>query len=86
MSDGKAVLFKKIGTDSAELRLATYLSSEELRKDPRNHCVPILDVLRDPFDPSISYLVMPLLRRIDMPEIDTVESVLECVGQLLEVT
>ncbi len=85
LSDGKLILFKRVASDSQEVHIASYLSSEELRKDPRNHCVPILDVLQDPHDPSISFLVMPFLRYIDQPEFDTVGSILECVQQLLEV-
>ena len=57
-----------------------------MRKDPRNHCVPILDVLDDPADPATSFLVMPFLRNIDDPEFDTVGSILQCVSQLLEVS
>ncbi|KAI0767251.1 kinase-like domain-containing protein [Fomes fomentarius] len=84
LSDGKLILFKRVASDSQEVYIASYLSSEELRKDPRNHCVPILDVLQDPHEPSISFLVMPFLRYIDQPEFDTIGSILECVQQLLE--
>ncbi|CCL99181.1 uncharacterized protein FIBRA_01196 [Fibroporia radiculosa] len=38
-----------------------------LREDPRNHCVPILDLFEDEDDPSHSYMVMPYLRCIDDP-------------------
>ncbi|KAI0773746.1 kinase-like domain-containing protein [Fomes fomentarius] len=69
--DGKQVIIKKVPTTSNELRIATHLSSPDLRKDPRNHCVPILEV-------------MPLLRYIDQPEFDTVGCILDCVEQLLE--
>lgn len=85
LSDGKLILFKRVASDSQEVHIASYLSSEALRKDPRNHCVPILDVLQDPHEPSISFLVMPFLRYIDQPDFDTVGSILECVQQLLEV-
>lgn len=84
--DGKQVFIKKVPSTSSKLRITTYLSSPELRKDPRNHCVPILEVLTDPEDSSISFLVMPLLRYIDQPEFDTVGCILDFVEQLLEVT
>lgn len=84
--DGKQVFIKKVPSTSSKLRIATYLSSPELRKDARNHCVPILEVLTDPEDSSISFLVMPLLRYIDQPEFDTVGCILDFVEQLLEVT
>ncbi len=79
------VLLKKVRSDSEELRIASYLSSNELCRDRHNHCVPILDVLTDPKDPAISYLVMPFLRSIDHPEFETVGNIFDCVGQLLEV-
>ena len=66
--------------------IASLLSSEELRSDPRNHCVPILDVIVDTEDPALSFIVMPFLRHVDDPPFDTVGSVLECMEQLLEVS
>ena len=85
ISDGKLVLLKQVKSSSQELVIASLLSSEESRKDPRNHCVPILDIIVDTEDPSISYMVMPFLRHVDDPPFDTVGSVLECMEQLLEV-
>ena len=58
----------------------------ELRRDPRNHCVPIFDVFVDTRDPTISFIVMPFLLPIDRPEFDTVGSILKCIEQLLEVS
>ncbi|KAI0773748.1 kinase-like domain-containing protein [Fomes fomentarius] len=84
VSDGKLVLIKKVVSNSPELHIATCLSSKELRKDPRNHCVPILDAFVDTQEPAISFIVMPFLRPIDKPEFDTVGSILNCVDQLLE--
>ncbi len=85
VSDGKLVQIKKVVSNSLELHIATCLSSEELRKDPRNHCVPILDTFVDAQEPAISFIVMPFLRPIDNPEFDTVGSILNCVDQLLKV-
>ena len=86
LSDGKLVMIKKVARDSQEVRIATYLSSEHLRKDPRNHSVPVFDILDDPDDPTLSFMVMAYLRRIDDVEFDTVGSIFDCVGQLLEVS
>lgn len=61
------------------------LSSELLKDDPRNHCVPILQVIDDPDDDSKSYLVMPLLRPMDNPPFERVKEVVEFVDQMLEV-
>ena len=85
LSDGKLVLLKYLSTDSQELRIAIHLSSPEMRKDPRNHCVPVLDTFPDRDDPDHSYIVMPFLRYVDHPPFESVETMLECGEQLLEV-
>ncbi|PIL36661.1 hypothetical protein GSI_00350 [Ganoderma sinense ZZ0214-1] len=87
VSDGKLVLLKQslIPTDSQELKIATHLSSPKMRKDPRNHCVPVLDVFPDKDDPNHSYIVMPFLRYIDDPPFESVQNMLDCGEQLLEV-
>ncbi|OBZ71812.1 hypothetical protein A0H81_08237 [Grifola frondosa] len=69
IADGKLVYIKQVKTGDEETRIASTLSSEPLCKDPRNHCVPILDVLQDPNDKAISFLVMPFLRYIDDPNL-----------------
>ncbi|KAI0722005.1 hypothetical protein C8T65DRAFT_724342 [Cerioporus squamosus] len=76
ISDGKLVLIKKVARKSREVHIATLLSCEELRRDARNHCVPVLDVLDGPEDHAVSFLVMPFLRNIDDPEFDTIGSIL----------
>ena len=85
MVDGKLVLLKRIATDSQELRIAKYFSSADLRVDSRNHCVPVLDILPDPDDTNKSYIVMPFLRYINEPPFESVENILDCGQQLLEV-
>ncbi|KAI9063469.1 hypothetical protein FKP32DRAFT_720804 [Trametes sanguinea] len=66
--------------------MATFLSYPELRQDPRNHRVPILDVLRDPDDAPVSYLAMPFLRNLDNPDFASIDELLDCAEQLLEVS
>ena len=44
-----------------------------------------MDVIVDREDPAISFLIMPYLRYINNPEFDSVDSILDCVEQLLEV-
>ena len=83
--DGMLVYFKRVPFDSDELKIATYFSSEKLRRDPRNHCVPILEVLEDPIDSNTRFMVMPFLRWVDTPPFEIVDDVLECIEQLLEV-
>ncbi|KAI0773720.1 hypothetical protein C8Q74DRAFT_1316758 [Fomes fomentarius] len=85
LSDGKLVMLKRVPADSQELRVCSHLTSQELRNDPRNHCVPVLDVFTDAQDPGMAYIVMPFLRHIDDPGFDTVGSILTCVDELLRV-
>ena len=79
------MIIKEVGRDDEEIRIARMLSSEPLKDDPRNHCVPILQVIDDPDDDSKSYLVMPLLRAADHPPFDQVKEIVDFVDQLLEV-
>ncbi|CDO78153.1 hypothetical protein BN946_scf184658.g5 [Trametes cinnabarina] len=83
-SDNKLVLIKRIRRDSPEIDIATYLSSPEMREDPRNHSVPVLDVICDPLDDTVSFLIMPFLKEIDNPPFESIENVLDCCEQLLE--
>ena len=68
--------------------IARHLSSDPLSKDPRNHCVPLLDVLQPPFKDGgrdLQVLVMPFLRPFDSPIFDTFGEAIECIRQLFEV-
>ena len=85
MSDGTMVYIKRVKTGDDESRIATMLWSEDLRRNPWNHSVPVLDLFQDDDDPSISYLIMPFLRLIDRPPFDLVEEVVDFVDQILEV-
>ena len=83
--EGKFVCIKSIPKNSDESRIAQMLSTKELREDPRNHCVPIIEVFDDPDDDSLSYLVMPLLRNADSPPFQYIKEIIDFVDQILEV-
>lgn len=85
ISDGEQVMLKRVKTESAELRIALYFSLPELREDPRNHCVPVLDHFQDVEDESITFMVMPLLRNFDDPKFGTVNELLDFGDQIFEV-
>ena len=72
-------------TGGSEHRLATMFSSTELRHNPKNHCVPIIDEFQDSQDASITYLVSPFLRHIDSPPFETVQNMIDFIDQILEV-
>ncbi|KAI0676776.1 kinase-like domain-containing protein [Trametes maxima] len=83
-SDGRLVYLKKVASTSNELEILKCLSSDELREDPCNHSVPLLDAFQPPDNLGITFLVMPFLRSIDDPPFETVEDALDCGEQLLE--
>ncbi|KAJ3512557.1 hypothetical protein NLJ89_g3446 [Agrocybe chaxingu] len=67
-----------------EERNMRHLSSGNLGADPRNHCVPLLEVLRLPEPVHRDILVMPYLRPFTSPPFETVGEVVECIHQLFE--
>lgn len=85
LSDGKTVFLKHTKKDSPEVEIGQYLSSEELRNDPRNHCLRVLEVLTNEDDPEHVILVMPWLRRLDSPQPASVRKCVDFVQQTLDV-
>ncbi|KAF8193345.1 kinase-like domain-containing protein [Pholiota molesta] len=61
ISDSQKVVLKKVSTASYEIPIAQLLSSPALQNDPRNHTVPVLDVIPLPADDNWALLVMPAL-------------------------
>ncbi|KIO26861.1 hypothetical protein M407DRAFT_23919 [Tulasnella calospora MUT 4182] len=84
LSDGKTVFLKHTRKDSPEIAIGEYFSSEPLRSDPRNHCLPVLEVLKNEDDPDHVILVLPWLRRLDAPEPASVRECVDFVQQTLE--
>jgi len=79
------MMIKKIGRNDQESLIAQMLSTPELREDPRNHCIPIIEVFDDPDNDSVSYMVMPLLRNASDPQFQYVKEIIDFVNQVLEV-
>lgn len=61
------------------------LSTPESLSDPTNHSVPVLDHFTDESDPSITYIVQPLLREFDDPEFYAISEMVDFMKQTLEV-
>lgn len=80
---GELVAIKVTYNDSQELKITQFLSSMH---DPQNHCVPILQVLPDPYDSKISLMVLPYLRPCNNPELQTIGEAIDFVDQSLEVS
>ena len=93
-SDNKLVYIKKVQKTSLELSIAQSLMS--LPSDPKNHCMPIREII-DPEDannpsgqkePEFTgevYIVMPFLRPVNDPRWETVADIVDFVDQILEV-
>lgn len=82
LRDNYLISMKTVYKDSEELRIAQFLSSIP---DPQNHCVPVLDVIPDPFDPQRALFVMPYLRQCNNPHFCSVGEVIDFMDQTLEV-
>lgn len=70
-------MLKRVKLDTEELEIGLYTSSGSRLKDPRNYCVPILDVILIPACETHAIIVMPLLyEHVHLP--------FRRVGELLE--
>jgi hypothetical protein len=92
VEDHVTVALKRTTPSDPEAEIACLLSSQALRSDSRNHCVPILDVFTVTHTSNIFHqefnwtiLVMPLLRKFDDPPFETVGDCVSFGQQMLEV-
>ncbi|KAF7312510.1 Protein kinase domain-containing protein [Mycena indigotica] len=86
ISDERPVILKSVSTrmHPHEVKIARLFSSPPLAENPRNHCVPIFDVLQDPEDADKQIIVMPRLIEMDRPLFETVGEVVDCFRQIFE--
>lgn len=89
-SDGAYVYMKRMSTTQSkgyadELQILQHLLSEPLKSDPRNRCVPILDVLQVPGDEGEVIMVTPMLRQFYSPRFHTFGEVMAFLTQAFEV-
>lgn len=68
-----------------EAEIGLYFSSEPLVSHPKNHCVPIYEVLDLPDSDHEIIIVMPLLRKFNNPRIKSVGEAAEFFRQVFEV-
>ncbi|KAH9970476.1 kinase-like domain-containing protein [Russula compacta] len=70
--DGKHVVLKKVFSEEGphELRISRFFSSPRVARHPRNHCVPLLGVIKMP-KTGQKLMVMPLLRPFNNPSFQT---------------
>ena len=86
--DRKQVMIKKVLPEEGphELSIIRNFSSNELRDDPRNHCVPLLDLI-DTVDTKLDrrLMVMPLLRPFNHPRFQTFGEFVAFFMQICEI-
>jgi len=85
MKENRVLCIKMIEKKTNEFEIGRYLVPAGSPRRLTNHCVEILDAFLDPFNPGVSYIVMPLLRRFDNPEFGAIGEVIDFVTQVLEV-
>src|SRR5260221_12932733 len=68
--DGTQVMLKRVRA-GGELEITRLLSSPGLRREDRNHCVPLLDVIELPHAHDQKLMVMPFLRPFNKPRFQT---------------
>ncbi len=69
-----------------ETEIGLFFSMEPNSGDPRNHCIPIYEILQVPDDDEIQIVVMPMLRVHDDPRFDTIGEAVEFFRQMFEVS
>ncbi|KAH9971414.1 kinase-like domain-containing protein [Lactifluus volemus] len=85
ISDERPVMLKRLPPEEEglyELDINKIFSTASLSLSPRNHCVPLLDVIRLPDDPPI--VVNPLLRPFYDPRLQTFGEFVTFFSQICE--
>ncbi|KAK7053653.1 kinase domain-containing protein [Favolaschia claudopus] len=86
ISDDTKVILKAVSTTvhPHEVEIAQLFSSLPHLGNPRNHCIPTIEVLPDPEVPDGQIIVMPLLVSFTKPGFETVGEVIACWRQIFE--
>ncbi|KAH6884706.1 hypothetical protein BKA70DRAFT_137394 [Coprinopsis sp. MPI-PUGE-AT-0042] len=86
VSDDRHVVLKRVSKTKfpQEVSILRYFAQEGVASDPKNHCIPLLNVLEAPDDKEHDIVVLPLLRAYDDPQFDTVGEALAFVREVLE--
>ena len=77
--DGEKVVLKRVLAMGEEIRIALHLSPIQMRSDPRNRTVSVLDVIPVHNDPEVVFLVLPYLRGFHSPPFHH-----DCQGESVE--
>ncbi|KAI0041042.1 hypothetical protein FA95DRAFT_1549155 [Auriscalpium vulgare] len=85
MTDGKQVMLKRTSDADTgeELNISRLFSSEEYRRNPKNHCIPLIDSKRLE-EIQTTLLVIPRMRPYNNPRFRTVGEVVAFATQIIE--
>ncbi|KIK54388.1 hypothetical protein GYMLUDRAFT_904107 [Collybiopsis luxurians FD-317 M1] len=92
VSDSSMVAIKRVRdplvegrrTISTKERIATSFSNDDHKSNPRNHCIPVLQVLHIPGIDDETLLVMPWMREPNDPNFRTIGEGLQFVREIFE--
>ncbi|KAJ2934077.1 hypothetical protein H1R20_g2981, partial [Candolleomyces eurysporus] len=86
MKDKSPVILKRVLQEKHpdELSIVEFLMEEPRKSDPKNHSLPLIEVLQPAEEPTEKILVMPLCREWDSPGFETIGEVIDFIRQLLE--
>ncbi|KAJ6629435.1 hypothetical protein B0H10DRAFT_1776589 [Mycena sp. CBHHK59/15] len=87
IADNSLVMLKSVRKEVSpdEASVWSFLSSDQLRGDPRNHCIPLLDVLDPPnAQHGDKILVMRFMHDFSEPTFDTVGEGVDFFQQIFE--
>ncbi|KAG6883476.1 hypothetical protein C0993_005955, partial [Termitomyces sp. T159_Od127] len=85
-ADGALVVLKRLDLDKHpdEISVIRRLTSRAFASNPRNHCVPVLEVIDPPRGSRVAFIVMPLLLNVDHPLFDTIGEAVGFCKQIFE--
>ncbi|KAJ7784860.1 hypothetical protein DFH07DRAFT_708545, partial [Mycena maculata] len=85
-SDERPVMLKRNSTEihPHEVEISQLFSSDPHDRNPRNHCITILEAVQDTEDADKQLIVMPRFMSFDEPILETVGEVIDCFGQIFE--
>ncbi|KNZ77211.1 hypothetical protein J132_06206 [Termitomyces sp. J132] len=85
-TDGSLVVLKRLDIEihENEIAMIKHLSSQTFSSNPRNHCVPILEVINPPEGSHTAFLVMPCLFDVDFPSFETMGEAVGFFKQVFE--
>ncbi|TFK74337.1 hypothetical protein BDN72DRAFT_955946 [Pluteus cervinus] len=84
VKDGKRVLLKSVDRTELphEVEISQLLGAGPLASDPRNHCVPLEDVLSLPDEPDVKIIVFPFLQQLTAIPFDTFGEIVDFLQQV----